>query len=99
MCVCVLSLQVHPGVWMPGSLCVFHHPNPPGVLLTLPPHPGMMHTRTQDSRIFRFLCTTFTQCGGVSQRELIKFILLCTDEMRLSQGKINITEHVNLFLC
>lgn len=42
MCVrvCVSSPQVHPGVWMSGSLCVFYYPCSPGIFLTLPTHPG-----------------------------------------------------------
>lgn len=48
LCVCVvLSPQVHPGVWMSGSLCVFHHPCSPGILLTLPPHSGRSRTYKQ----------------------------------------------------
>ncbi|KAI4812889.1 hypothetical protein KUCAC02_024251, partial [Chaenocephalus aceratus] len=32
---------VHPGVWVSGSLCVFHHPCSPGILCSLPAHPGV----------------------------------------------------------
>ncbi|TKS85871.1 Potassium voltage-gated channel subfamily KQT member 5 KQT-like 5 [Collichthys lucidus] len=34
--------DVHPGLRMSGSLCVFHNPCSPGVLLTLPAHPDII---------------------------------------------------------
>lgn len=40
--------QVHPGLQLPGPLCVLHHPGSSGILLLLPAHPGMNNQTDQD---------------------------------------------------